>query len=51
MMQRSFFNCYWVASQPTLGHYRGDSLTHRILITDGPFETEPTKPHMIILKY
>ena len=28
-----FFNCYLAAPRPTLGHYRGDSLTHPILIT------------------
>ena len=28
-----FFNCYLAAPQPTLGHYRGGSLTHRMLIT------------------
>ena len=42
MTQRSFFNCYWAAPQPTLGHYRGDSLTHPILITAGAFEMEPS---------
>ena len=28
-----FFNCYLTAPRPTLGHYRGDSLTHPMLIT------------------
>ena len=28
-----FFNCYLAAPRPTLGHYRGDSLTHPMLIT------------------
>ena len=28
-----FFNCYLAAPRPTLGHYRGGSLTHPILIT------------------
>ena len=28
-----FFNCYLVAPWPALGHYRGDSLTHLMLIT------------------
>ena len=28
-----FFNCYLVAPRPTSGHYRGDSLTHPMLIT------------------
>ena len=28
-----FFNCYLAAPWPTLGHYRGDSLTHPMLIT------------------
>ena len=28
-----FFNYYWAAPQPPLGHYRGDSLTHPILST------------------
>ena len=28
-----FFNCYLAAPWPTLGHYRGDSLTHLMLIT------------------
>ena len=32
-MTKSFFNCYLVAPQPTLGHYREDSLTHPMLIT------------------
>ena len=27
------FNCYLAAPQPTLGHYRGGSLTHPMLIT------------------
>ena len=27
------FNCYLAAPRPTLGHYRGDSLTHPMLIT------------------
>ena len=27
------FNCYLAAPRPTLGHYRGDSLTHLMLIT------------------
>ena len=26
-------NCYLAAPRPTLGHYRGDSLTHPMLIT------------------
>ena len=30
---RFFFNCYFVAPQPTLGHYQGGSLTHPMLIT------------------
>ena len=28
-----FFNCYLAAPRPNSGHYRGDSLTHPILIT------------------
>ena len=28
-----FFNCYLAAPQPALGHYRGGSLTHPMLIT------------------
>ena len=28
-----FFNCYLAAPRPTSGHYRGDSLTHPMLIT------------------
>ena len=28
-----FFNCYLAAPWPNLGHYRGDSLTHPMLIT------------------
>ena len=32
-----FFNCYLAAPWPTLGHYRGDSLTHPMLITAGFF--------------
>ena len=28
-----FFNCYLAAPRPTLSHYRGDSLTHPMLIT------------------
>ena len=28
-----FFNCYLAAPRPTLGHYRGGSLTHPMLIT------------------
>ena len=28
-----FFNCYLASSRPTLGHYRGGSLTHLMLIT------------------
>ena len=28
-----FFNCYWDAPEPPMGHYRGDSLTHPILST------------------
>ena len=28
-----FFICYLAAPWPTLGHYRGDSLTHPMLIT------------------
>ena len=28
-----FFNCYLAAPRPTLGHYRGDSFTHRMLTT------------------
>ena len=28
-----FFNCYFAAPRPTLGHYREGSLTHLILIT------------------
>ena len=28
-----FFNCYLAAPRPNLGHYRGDSLTHPMLIT------------------
>ena len=28
-----FFNCYLAAPRPTLGHYRGGSLTHTMLIT------------------
>ena len=28
-----FFNCYLAAPWPTLGHYRGVSLTHLMLIT------------------
>ena len=28
-----FFNCYLAAPRPTLGHCRGGSLTHPILIT------------------
>ena len=28
-----FFNCYLAVPRPTLGHYRGDSLTHPMLIT------------------
>ena len=28
-----FLNCYLAAPRPTLGHYRGDSLTHPMLIT------------------
>ena len=27
-----FFNCYLAAPRPTSGHYRGDSLTHPMLI-------------------
>ena len=27
------FNCYFAVPRPTLGHYRGDSLTHAMLIT------------------
>ena len=30
-----FFYCYLAAPQSTLGHYRGDSLTHPMLITEG----------------
>ena len=29
----SFFNCFLVNQRPTLGHYRGDSLTRPMLIT------------------
>ena len=32
-MKKDFFNCYLVASCPTLGHYQGESLTHQMLIT------------------
>ena len=32
-MLRHFFNCYLAAPLPALGHYRGDSLTHPMLIT------------------
>ena len=28
-----FLNCYLTVPRPTLGHYRGDSLTHPMLIT------------------
>ena len=28
-----FFNCHLAAPRPTLGHYRGSSLTHPMLIT------------------
>ena len=28
-----FLNCYLAAPRPTLGHFRGDSLTHLMLIT------------------
>ena len=28
-----FFICYLAVPRPTLGHFRGDSLTHRMLIT------------------
>ena len=28
-----FFNCYLATPWPTLGHYRGGSLTHLMLIT------------------
>ena len=28
-----FFNCYLTVPRPTLGHYRGGSLTHPMLIT------------------
>ena len=36
-----FFNCYLAASQPTLGHYQGDSLTNLMLITAlQPFRPE-----------
>ena len=42
MTQRSFFNRYGAALQPTFGHYRGDNLTHPILITDGFFEMQPS---------
>ena len=28
-----FFNCYLAAPRPTSGHYRGDSLTHPMLVT------------------
>ena len=28
-----FFNCYLAAPRPTLGHYRGDSFNHPMLIT------------------
>ena len=27
-----FFNCYLAVPRPTLDHYRGDSLTHPMLI-------------------
>ena len=30
---KGFFNCYLAAPRPTLGHYRGGSLTHPMLIT------------------
>ena len=30
---KAFFNRYLAAPQPTLGHYRGDSLTHLMLVT------------------
>ena len=33
LMSSFFFNCYLAAPRPTLGHYRGDSLTHPMLIT------------------
>ena len=32
IMKVCFFNCYLAAPRPTLGHYRGDSLTHLMLI-------------------
>ena len=31
-MKIIFFNCYLAAQQPTLGHYRGGSLTQPMLI-------------------
>lgn len=30
---RAFFNCYLAALRSTLGHYRQESLTHRMLIS------------------
>ena len=33
MRTQFFFNCYLAGPRPTSGHYRGDTLTHPMLIT------------------
>ena len=48
-----FFNSYLAVPQSTLGHYRGDSFTHPVLIATFP-QFRPKghrKPHTIILPY
>ena len=42
LCKHSFFNCYLATPRPTLRHYRGDSLTHSMLITTFNFDPRVT---------